>query len=214
MKSYAVSVTLAIAGSALALGLHLPCAHAQAPGITNPVPPPAPLTHYTEFRVAIGGGSTSSGKRVGDDDEGTVDLNLSVVRRDDSRVIGANLNAQSTLWGADHFYAGGVLGFALGSGGAHLELLGEAGIHHLKSLGSGIFTPPPATEEATADLFYAGAQLRAVFDLGEPGGLELELTAQGRTDLSREKRDLDGETWTLGGTNTSVLAGLSFAFDD
>jgi|GEM_PF-5797932 len=222
MTSRAVSVHLAIVGSALALCMHLPRAHAQAPSIATTSPA---LTHYTEVRVAAGGGTTTSGKQVGEADEGVVALNLSLGRRDDSRVIGANLNVQTTGWGANYFYFGGVLGFALGSGNAHLELLGEVGVHHLDGLGADFLSAPAPTESDTADLLYAGAQLRAVFDLGAPGGLKLELTAQGRSDLTRDQRDLHiercflscsshTETWTLGGTNASVLAGLSYQFDD
>lgn len=197
-----------------------PSVHAQPPGIADQTTP----THtYTELSITNGAGSTSSGKRAGEENELVIAINALLLNRHGNYVGGANVNVQTSLFSTDHIYLGGVFGFVVGGDRAHLELLGEAGFHHLSSMGADLFSPAPA-QGSNADIPYAGTQLRAVFDLGEPNGLQLELTAHGRSDLSREQRDLHvktcflscstkAETWTVGGASASVLAGLSYQFE-
>ena len=180
-------------------------------------------TTYSEVRAGIGAGGTTSGKEAAVAEEGVAVINASVIQRWDRRIIGANLAVQDSLFGATHAYLGGLVGIALGSGDAHMELLAEGGLHAITGMGNDLFDEA-RSNNSSAVLPYAGLQMRTVFDVGAPNGLQLELSVHGRTDLFHETRDImiescffgcttTSETWDVGGVSANAIAGLSYQFD-
>jgi len=195
-------------------------ANNQAPG--DVVKQSSPATSYDELRFGLGGGVTSAGKQVGEEDEGVAALNVAFVNRDGKRVLGANLTVHSSLFGATHAYFGGLYGFAIGADNAHLEVTGEGGVHMISGMGDDLFSSGASNSEAS--LPYVGAQVRAVFDIGDANGWQLELSVQGRSDLFSEERQVsvqscflgcstEMETWQTGGVSANALAGLSYQFN-
>ncbi len=218
MKHYRTEV--AAAGFALALMI-MATANAAPPGQVSETA--LAKTSYNEVRFSFGGGVTSAAKQVGEEDDGVASLNVAFTNRDDSRVLGANVSFQTTLFGPTHAYVGGLAGFAIGGDNAHLELTGEGGLHMVSGMGNDLFDTP-ATSDSEAAIPYVGAQVRAVFDVGATNAWQLELTVQGRSDLTRERRTVavsscflgcstEMQEWQLGGVSTTALAGLSYQFD-
>lgn len=182
---------------------------------------PVAATTYSELRVGVGGGGTTSGKNAEYDEEGVVAFNAAFLQRYDTTLFGVNLALGETLFGATHTYVGAAIGAVFGGPEAHIELIGEGGLHVITNLGDDLFDS--GRGNTTAGMPYLGGQVRTVFDVGDPNGVQLELSVHARSDLTRDQRDImvsgglfsdetSRETWDLGGLTANAIAGLSYQF--
>lgn len=200
-----------VSSPALALAAHAPVAEEPA------------SDHYVDLRLAVGGGATDAAHRMGDSTprDGSAALSLSVTSRRGTMIYGVSGSTGGTIFGPGHTYVGGLVGAATGGPRAHVELLGEAGVHTASGLGDDLFTT--SAGNTSVMLPYAGAQARLSFDPGDLGHLVFDLTVAGRTDLSRAETQVttttcffgcssERESWRIGGTSVDVTLGFGYRF--
>ncbi|HEU4612465.1 MAG TPA: hypothetical protein VFS15_10325 [Kofleriaceae bacterium] len=186
---------------------------------------PVSTDTYTVLRASTGIGGSTSAVRVdgeGSNDAAILGFGLQLHHRDKMWVYGGSANLGGEVFGASHYHFGGVFGLASPGDTAHVELLGEGGVHFISGLGTDLFTSSAGNNDAL--LPYVGGQLRLDMDPGAPGHVRIDVAVAGRLDLSRSERQVmtttcffgcsDGtETWRVGGQTFDVTLGVSYQFE-